>query len=154
MSSPNSNIVPIAADIGSFLDGMPGYLEKELSQAAVVAVGVKDMKAKVTQVGAVSDGATMWTRIYGITVEEPADRFVDGYITMKVGKKVVGHDITVEYRTVARNLGAMVMTYVEFRNEIDAIMRESVYAQLLSAMAIPKKKEVAAKVHECPSCKC
>jgi hypothetical protein len=146
-----------AADIGSFLDGMPAYIEKEISQAAIVAVGVKDMKAKVTQTRTVIS-ETMWYRGYNITVEEPADRYVQGYITMSVAKKVIGHDIIVTYQTFARKLGSLIMIYDEFRDGIDSIMRESVYAQLLSAMAIPKKKEVAGevagKVHECPSCKC
>jgi hypothetical protein len=145
MSVPNSANVPIADDIPTFLDGMPAYLEAGINQAATVAVGVNNMRAKVSKLAEVSDGGSMWTRVFSIDVEEPVERFTQGMVTIKV---TGGTGINLAYTVVfkfctsksARNLGSITSPYVQFRNDIDRIMREDVYAQLLSAMANPRNK--------------
>lgn len=149
MSAPNSAALPIVDDIRTFLTGMPAYLETGINQAATVAVGVQNMQAKVTQIAEVSDGTSMWTRVFSINVEEPADRFTQGMVTIKVTKGTEinsVYTVVFEFRTSksARNLGSITSPYVQFRNDIDRLMSEDVYAQLLSGMAIPKKAAVAA----------
>jgi hypothetical protein len=145
MSAPSYATVCIVDDIRTFLDGMPAYLEAGINQAATVAVGVNNMRAKVSKLAEVSDGGSMWTRVFSINVEEPVERFTQGIVTIKVTK---GSEINpvpaivFEFCTSksARNLGSITSPYVQFRNDIDRIMREDVYAQLLSAMANPRNK--------------